>query len=583
MAIQKRATGKAGIQVPKKTGFKVEDHQLTEAQTFPRSKKLKNEGVKIDLTLEQEIEYMKCALDSIYFAKNYYKITSIDEGFILFEPFDYQEDLLKAFEEHRFVIDMQCRQSGKTTVVGAFLLWFLIFHSHKEVFVLANKEKQAIEILTRVRKALLDMPFFLSPGVVKYGSTEVEFDNGSKIVAYATSSDSIRGRSASVLYIDEVAFIENDMDFWESTYPAVSQSKESRVIMTSTPKGQRGLFYKTWMEAEEDESGVSNGFFRIEVKWHDVPSYANDPTWHQKTVKRLGEARFKQEYECSFRGSVGTLISPSTIEEMVSTNPKLEPDDWTKVYHQYDPSRKYVAVADVGGGTGGDYSVCRIMDVSSYPYKTAALYRNNEISPMLFPHIIVSMCEQYGSCWVLPEINNDMGGQAITVLYYDLEYENVIKTGSDKQKGTGTKVGGKASRPGIKTNMRTRAVGCSNMKSMIESGFIKVDDLETIYELGNFISVNDRYEADSGCHDDCVMTLVIFAWLTKQDWFLDEFGRNISTDMYQKAVKEDTIKLPQCGGVLKATQPIEEKTLSGSNVKVVMGSTEQDFSAWAST
>ena len=472
--------------------------------------------------------------------------------------------------------------SHNTTVVGAFLLWYLIFHEHKEIFVLANKEKQAIEILTRVRKALLDMPFFLSPGVVKYGSTEVEFDNGSKIVAYATSSDSIRGRSAAILYIDEVAFIENDMDFWESTYPAVSQSATSRVIMTSTPKGQRGLFYKTWMEAEADENGVSNGFHRVLVTWDRVPSYAKDPSWYGKQVKRLGEARFKQEYGCSFRGSVGTLISPTKIEQMVSTNPKEEPDEWTKIYRPYDSSRKYVAVADVGGGTGGDYSVCRVMDVTEYPYKTAALYRNNEISPMLFPHVIVSLCEHYGNCWVLPEINNDMGGQAITVLYYDLEYEFVIKTGSDKNKGTGTKVGGgKTSRPGIKTNIRTRSVGCSNMKSMIENDFIMIDDLETIYELGNFIAKNDKYEADEGCHDDCVMTLVIFAWLSKQDWFLDEFGRNIASDLYKKTTEEKSFKLPVCGGVLYAEPETTSTTVSGlGDVKVVTGAS---FSEWAGT
>ncbi len=181
--------------IPEKTGFKVRDCILTPAQTFPRSSKLKNEGIHLELTMEQQIEVARCQIDPVYFAKNYYKITSIDRGFELFNPFEYQVELLKAFNEHRFVIDMQCRQSGKTTCVGCFLLWFLLFHGHKEIFVLANKEKQAIEILTRVRKALLDLPFFLQAGVVKYGSTEVEFDNGSKIVAYATSSDSIRGRS----------------------------------------------------------------------------------------------------------------------------------------------------------------------------------------------------------------------------------------------------------------------------------------------------------------------------------------------------------------------------------------------------
>jgi len=740
MAVQRKQTGNS---VPEKKGFKIKDQILNEHQTFPRSKKLKGEGVSIPFTLEQEIEYLKCAMDPIYFAKNYYKITSIDSGFINFDPFPYQEELIRAFHDHRFVIDMQSRQSGKcvsgdtqiwvrkksteksfkisieefhalhqefpldlnflaneigdefidrkfveifkafdyeiltdtgwkdiissnktveyeeyvlgtgndtlkcaddhivfsdnkqvfvkdlmigdrvrtiygdskirkigptgskvsmfdlfidsddhryftngilshnTTVVGAYILHFVLFNEHKEVFVLANKEKQAIEILTRIRKALLDLPFFLMPGVVKYGSTEVEFENGCKVVAYATSSDSIRGRSCALLYIDEVAFIENDMEFWESTYPAVCQSTTSKVIMTSTPKGQRGLFYKTWCEAEEDENGVSNGFHRIEVKWDRVPTYANDPTWKEKTVKRLGEARFAQEYGCSFKGSVGTLLSTKSIENMVSTNPKEEPDEWTKIYLKYDPTRRYVAISDVGGGTGGDFSVLRVMDVSSYPYRTAALYRNNEISPMLHPHVIVSLCESYGGCPVLVENNNDMGGQAITVLYYDLEYEGTLKTASDKQKGTGTKIGGKGSKPGIRTNYRVRSVGCSNMKSMIENGFIEVNDLETIYELGNFILLGDKYQADNGCNDDCVMTLVLFSWLAKQEWFQEEFGRNISTDLYHKVITEETFKLPVAGGVMYAGQdnPIEQQTAFGT----IPVTENVDFESWAGT
>ncbi len=397
--------------------------------------------------------------------------------------------------------------------------------------------------------------------------------------AYFTGG--IYSHNCALLYLDEVAFIENDMEFWESTYPAVAQSETSRVIMTSTPKGQRGLFYKTWCESESDEYGVSNGFHRVKVTWEEVPTYTKSPSWYERTVKRLGEARFMQEFGCSFKGSVGTLIASKTIENMVSTNPKQEPDEWTKIYHPYDPQNRYIAIADVGGGTGGDYSVCRVIDVSHYPYRTVALYRNNEISPMLFPYVIVSMCEAYGSCPVLVEGNNDMGGQALTVLWYDLEYEGTLRTSSDKNKGTGTKIGGgKTSRPGIRTNQRTRSIGCSNMKSMIEKGFLHIDDLETIYELGNFILISDKYQADVGCNDDCVMTLVIFAWLCKQDWFQEEYGKNISTEMYQKETNEGNFRLPLAGGVQYAETPAET-TIATSYGNVPVADPTMGFSEWA--
>lgn len=526
--------------VPMKAGFPVEDIRLKKSQTFPRYTNLKNTGVDLELTLEQEIEYMKCAQDPVYFAKNYYKITSIDKGFILFDPFPYQEQLLNAFNEHRFVVDVQCRQSGKTTVVGAFILWFILFNDHKEVFVLANKEKQALEIMARVRKALLDLPFFLMKGVTKYGMGEVEFENGSKAVAYATSSDSIRGRSAALLYVDEVAFIENDMEFWESTYPAVAQSETSRVIMTSTPKGQRGLLYKTWKESGAEGGENLNDFFHVKVTWHDVPAYCKDPEWRQKQIGRLGEPRFKQEFECNFRGSVGTLISVTHIEEMISKTPETEPDEWTKIYSHYDENRKYVAVVDVGGGVEKDYSVCRIMDVTEIPYRTAALYRNNAIDPLLFPNIVKFMCEEYGECWVLPERNNDMGGEFTTVLARDLEYEYIIKTGT-KEEGSGTVVGGTNRKPGIRTNVRTKAVGCSNLKTLVQRGVIAVEDLETIHELGNFIAVKDSYEADDGCNDDCVMTLVLFSWLAKQRWFTEEFSSTMLTHINKDADSDGTL------------------------------------------
>ena len=385
-------------------------------------------------------------------------------------------------------------------------------------------------------------------GVVDEGRTEDVFDLVGVRDTEAYYTDGVYSHNCALLYVDEVAFIENDMDFWESTFPAVSQSETSKVIMTSTPKGQRGLFYKTWMEAEPDEQGITNGFHRVLVSWEKVPTYIKDPLWSQKQIKKLGEARFKQEFACSFRGSVGTLLSVKSIEDMVSKAPKQELDEWTKIYSPYVEGRKYVAVADVGGGVGQDSSVLRVLDVTEYPYRTAALYRNNEISPMLFPHIVVSLCEEYGSCWVLAENNNDMGGQAITVLYYDLEYEFTLKTGSDKQKGTGTKIGGKGSKAGIRTNSRTRSVGCSNMKSMIENELLCVEDLETIYELGNFIAKGDRYEADAGCHDDCVMTLVIFAWLCKQTWFVEEFGSDVSNKLYNKKTEDGSFRLPCVGG-----------------------------------
>lgn len=703
MAQSKRQTEWA----PEKTGYKVADIKLRMDQTFMRKPSVRAPRIETALTYEQEDEFVRCSMDAHYFANNYYKITSIDKGFILFDMFDYQKDLFHSFQDNRFNIVVQARQSGKcveedtevdvydslsqeefritvgelhsrfeghnhapqfnelgkydkfvdsrfgkrylvktdtgwkpiiaahktkdyaeyelvlengmtlncadehlvfdraenqvcvqdlkvgsviatekgfsavvavgltgrvvpmydlqvkssearyftngilshnTTVVAAFLLWYAMFHSDKEIAVLANKEKQAIEILDRVRKAYQDMPFFLQQGCEKFGSTLIEFENGSKIYAYATSSDSIRGRAVALLYIDECAFIENDFEFWESTFPAIAAAETSRCILTSTPKGQRGLFYSIYQGAQPDAVDF-NDFALTEVPWNRVPTYTKHADWEAKTRAKLGDARFDQEFGIKFRGSVGSLIPNKCLDNMLSKVPVDEPNDFTRIYKPYVAGRKYVGIADTGKGVEGDYSVLSIIDVTEYPYKIAAKYRNNQIPPIMYAYTIQDMCVAYGECPVLVETNNDVGGQVITILWYDLEYEGVIFTSRDN-KGSGIKVGGRKPEPGINTTSKVRMIGCANLKAIIEREMLVIEDQDTIDELGTFIFTGTRYEADSGCHDDCVMPLVLFSWLLKQDWFADMFDRNVSADMFADSSESAMRDMMPFGGAV---------------------------------
>lgn len=736
---------------PEKRGYKIKDVRLRMDQTFMRKPNIKAAEVELELNPEQQREYLRCSLDAEYFARNYYKITSVDKGFILFDMYEYQAELFRSFQKNRFNVSLQARQSGKcvdhdtiikikdkfgniadikigvffheiakksgewivvdgdgsdgsknllssntkrkfissynisdyevwtntgfkpiksahqtkeydvwyietesgktlkcaddhivlkpsskqpiqkyvknlkvgqriltengseaiisvlkmgyevnmydiqvdsedhlyytdgilshnTTVVAAFLLWYAMFHPDKEIAILANKEKQAKEILKRVNKAYMDLPFFLQRGARKFGSTEVEFDNGSTLRAFATTADSIRGNSIALLYVDEVAFIENDMEFWESTLPTISSGEDTKVIMTSTPKGERGLFYKIWREAEPDENGISNGFARTSVTWRNVPHYANRKGWEEAERRRIGDARFDQEYACSFKGSSLTLIGSKQLEMMLSLRPLDDLSDYMKVFRRYDETRKYIGIADVGGGCGQDYSVLTIFDVTDYPYKIAAKFRSNEISPLLFPHTIVSVCEQYGKCPVLVETNNDVGGQAITVLWYELEYEGTIMTSTDqKRAGSGIRVGGRMSKPGIKTTSRVRNIGCSNLKALIERGLLLVEDLDTIDELGTFVLSGDRYEADKGCHDDCVMTLVLFSWIVKQDWFIDIYENNVGTKLLEAANEKAINEMIPFGGVNRSNTTTETINEQIGPIKVT---TSGSIDAW---
>jgi hypothetical protein len=540
--------------------FPVEDIMLPYKDTYNGNILIKKAFVKSELSMNHIIEAARCEKDPIYFIENYCRIVSLDDGIIPFKLFDYQKKMIKMYAENRFSLTLTARQMGKTAAMAAFILWFAIFHPTKTIAVLANKGEQAQEIMDRIRMAFEYLPFFLQHGVKVYNKRRIEFDNGSIIFSAATSASGIRGRSVDLCYIDEAAFIENDLTFYESTYPVITSGKESRVIMTTTPRGARGMFYMLW----RDSLANRNYYTRLEVIWDAHPK--RDERWKEETIANIGYSRFAQEFSCKFQGSSGTLIPTEVLERMQWINPTKE-DDSFKVYLEYqhkhieipdpedetgqtklkvtapidpktDKPRKYLAISDPAGGLGQDYSVCTVLDVTEYPYKIAAKYRNNNISPLLFPHTILNICMTYGNCPVLVEANNDVGGQVTYILYYELEYENVILTSNSERAIGGLREGGKgnAALPGVKTTKKVKSIGCSNLKTLLENEYLVIEDQETIEELGTFIAKGASYEADDECHDDTVMPLVLFSWFIKTELFNEYCGSNIGTDLYRRNV-----------------------------------------------
>ncbi len=517
--------------VPKKdilTG--VEDWELNSKECYIGKPMIKAAYISKPFTNDQGMELLKCQNSCLYFVKNYCKIINIDEGLIPFTPYDYQCDLMELFEDNRFVISNQSRQSGKSTTTAAYLLWFALFNSSKQVAILANKEASAIEVLDRVNLMYSGLPFFIQQGATTLNKKTIEFENNSKIMAAATGSDSIRGKAIALLYLDEFAFVENDIDFFTSVYPTISSGKTSRVIISSTPNGKRGKFYQIFSESENG----TNAFKNITVKWDRVPG--RDEAWRLETIKNIGsESKFLQEYECQFNGSANGLIAMKHFEQIQFRTP-IDEMDHLRVYESYKEDHKYIATVDCAGGLDQDYSVITIFDVTEIPYKIVAVYQCNTISPLTFPYTIQSVCTSYGECPVLIEGNTEYGGQISYILYYDIEYENVIMT-SPSNKDAGVRVGGGGKKliPAIKQTKATKGVGCANLKTLVENGRLILNDNETISEIGTFVAkTNGSYSAEQGCHDDTVMTCVIFSWLVKQDWFKDEFDtdivKNLATD-----------------------------------------------------
>ena len=349
---------------------------------------IKRAGIEQQYTEDEFKEYLKCSKEPVHFIENYCQIISLDEGLVKFKLRGYQGNLIEHYDENRFNVVLASRQSGKSITSCAYLLWYLLFTPEVTVAVLANKGVIAREMISRIVTMLESVPFFLQPGVKILNKGNIEFGNDSKVVAAATSSSSIRGLSINLLYLDEFAFVENAEEFYTATYPVVTSGKNSKVIITSTANGVGNMYHKIYESAVRGESEYKN----FTINWYDVPG--RDEEWKKETIANTSEIQFQQEYGNSFLGTGNTLINSATLLGMRSIDPTWYKDNFS-MYQKPMPDHTYICTVDVAKGRGIDYSTFTIFDVSVQPFKQAATYRDNMISPMLFPDIINKYVKSY--------------------------------------------------------------------------------------------------------------------------------------------------------------------------------------------
>lgn len=511
------------------------EKQIDNYKSYLGNPLIKNSGVSVNWTPELIAEYAKCAADPLYFTKKYVKIINIDRGLVDFIPYQYQENMLYNMHNHRYNIFACARQSGKTTSVVSFILHYILFNSSKVVALLANKGETAREILGRVKLAYQHLPKWLQQGVKEWNKGSVYLENESRVIAAATSSDAIRGYSISLLCIDEVAHIENWDDFFTSVYPTISSGKDSKIILVSTPNGLNH-FYKMWQNAHKTNEEY-NGYHPIKVTWRDVPG--RDEAWYKSTLAAMNfdMEKFAQENDVEFLGSSGTLIAGWKLKELVNKN-SIHQDDGLSMYEPPQTNNSYVLIADSSKGRGLDYSAFQIIDVTTMPYKQVCVYRNNLIAPLDYAEVLHRVAKSYNSASVLVEVNN-MGEQVATSLHYDFEYENMLFTEGAGRLGKKITSGfGNNVDRGINTTKTVKATGCSILKLLIEQNQLIINDFNTIQELSTFSRKNNSYEAEPGNHDDLVMCLVLFAWLSDQAYFRDYTNINTMMQLREKTEEE---------------------------------------------
>ncbi|AFB15385.1 terminase large subunit [Synechococcus phage S-RIM8] len=510
---------------------------MSTTEVYLGNPNLKKANVATEFTPEQVQEYLKCSEDPVYFVTHYIKIVSLDEGVIPFKMYNFQVDMVKSFHDNRFNIAKLPRQSGKSTVVTAYLLWYVLFNQNVNVAILANKAATAREMLGRLQLSYENLPKWLQQGILQWNRGSLELENGSKILAASTSASAVRGMSFNVIFLDEFAFVPNHIadQFFSSVYPTVSSGKSTKVIIISTPHGMN-MFYKLWHDAEKGK----NEYIPTEVHWSQVPG--RDAAWKEQTIKNTSEAQFKVEFECEFLGSVDTLVNPSKLRTMPYVDP-IKQSKGLAVYENVEKDHNYIITVDVARGTSNDYSAFMVMDTTTLPYKVVARYRNNEIKPIVFPNIIVDVAKNYNNAYILCEVN-DIGGQVADIIQFDLEYENLLMAAMRGRAGQqlGQGFSGKKTQLGVKMSTAVKQVGCSNLKALIEEDKLIIPDYDTIAELTTFIVKGQSFAAEDGCNDDLAMCLVIFGWMAMQPYFKEMHDDDVRKRIYEdqrEAIEED--------------------------------------------
>lgn len=497
---------------------------------FNGNPNLKPINHQIGFTTETLQEFSKCQDDPVYFIDTYCKIVTLDHGLVRFALYECQKKKIKIIHENRKVLLMEGRQQGKTQTSAAYILWYTLFQESKTVGILANKASAAREVMSRYQLMYENLPLWLQQGIKVWNKGDVELENGSKVFTAATTTSGPRGRSINMLYIDEAAFIPTNIaeQFFTSVYPTISAGTTTKILISSTPKGYNH-FWKFWTEAEQG----TNGFVNLFIPYWEIPG--RDEKWAKEQRELLGEVKFTQEVLCAFLGSSDTLINADGLRLMTPCRP-IHSKDGLDTYERPRVGRVYALIADVAKGVGGDYSAFSVVDITTTPYKQVAKFRDNNISPLLYPSVIYKVGTEYNSAYVLIEIN--VSEQVAHILYYEMEYENLLfvsRSNKGQQVSSGFSKG--VTNLGVNTDKKIKRIGCTNLKNLIEEGKLVIPDADTISEFGTFIQSKDSYAADDGYHDDLVMPLVLFGWFTSNPSFRDFSDIDLRKAMYERRIK----------------------------------------------
>lgn len=479
-----------------------------------KNPKIKSAGIEEEYTYEQIKELKKCATDPAHFIKTYVVVQHPKDGAVPFALYDYQEDMVNAYYENRWVTVLSARQTGKSVTSAAYLLWYAMFHFDKTVLIASNKNANAMEMILRIRYAYENLPNWIKPGITEDGWNKhnVGFDNDSRIVSTATSEDAGRGMAISLLFLDEFAFVPASVqeEFWTSILPTLSTG--GSCIMTSTPNGDMNKFAQLWRGANIPHPDIPNvgvnGFHAIQVKWDQPPGRGEK--FKKETIAKLGERKWMQEYECEFLSSDALLIDSLFLANMTPGIEAIRPIKeienvvfWKKII----PGGTYLVGVDPSTGSGEDYSVITIFEFPAM--LQVAEYRSNTMSTNhlygILKNVLIYLEKQKTTTYFSVE-NNGVGEGVIALFEADERPPEIAEFVSEVGKN----------KRGMTTTAKSKMRACVNLKEMLEKGNLIIQSHTMLAELKSYARKKGAYEAQTGATDDCIAATLIVVRLIEE-------------------------------------------------------------------
>jgi len=495
--------------------------------------------IPVNIGRQQQVaEILKCGKDSVYFMKTYTKIQHPVKGLIPFETYDFQDDCVKNFQDHRFNIVLKSRQLGLSTVTAAYALWMALFKKDKNILVIATKLPTAMNFIKKVKTMLDSLPPWLL--LTKYEPTKqaIRFTNGSTITAVPTSPDAGRSEALALLIVDEAAFIRDFDDIWTGLYPTLSTGGSA--IILSTPNGVGGQYYKLWTEAE---SGV-NAFNPIRLPWDVHPDH--DQEWFDKETKNLPRRKVAQEFLCDFITSGDTFLQPTELDRLREAirQPlaKEGPQFGVWIWRNPELNKRYVISADVARGDAADYSTFHVIDydtcevVAEFMGKTPP----DKLSDLLFEY-----GKKYNDALICPEQNSF--GYFTCVKLRDAGYPRLYYP-SHRGDPFEFRSANPDELPGFSTQTKSRHQILAKLEEMIRNGMVKSYSQRLYDQLQAFIWNGSKAQASKDAHDDLIISIAIGMWLASGEGSVNDQATNMAYAML-KATSRGSRTVDQAIGI----------------------------------